>query len=109
MKGPRLWLAVVGVALFAAAPAHAFRCGTRIITRGDPAAKLLRFCGEPVSVQSRVSQRSYVADFGRVFPGIVEEVVIEEWTYNRGPHQLMRVVRLENGVVAEIEILGYGY
>ena len=38
-----------------------------------------------------------------------EEVVIEEWTYNRGPHQLMRVVRLENGVVAEVEILGYGY
>ena len=50
MKGPRLWFAVVGVALFAAAPAHAFRCGTRIITRGDPAAKLLRLCGEPVSV-----------------------------------------------------------
>ena len=40
---------------------------------------------------------------------IVEEVVIEEWTYNLGPHQLIRVVRLENGFVADIKHLGYGY
>jgi hypothetical protein len=95
--------------LLAVSPAHAFRCGTRIITRGDHADKILRFCGEPASVQTRVTQRSYVSDFGRVFPGIVEEIVIEEWTYNLGPHQLIRVVRLENGVVAEIKHLGYGY
>jgi hypothetical protein len=50
-----------------------------------------------------------VLDLGRVYPGIVEEVVIEEWTYNFGPHQLIRVVRLENGVVAEVKMLGYGY
>lgn len=97
------------VLLLAVTPAHAFRCGTRIITRGDPADKILRFCGEPASVQTRVSQRGYVTDFGRVFPGMVEEVLIEEWTYNLGPHQLMRVVRLENGLVADIKHLGYGY
>jgi hypothetical protein len=39
----------------------------------------------------------------------VEDVVIEEWTFNFGPHQLMRVVRLENGTVAEIKYLGYGF
>jgi hypothetical protein len=92
-----------------AAPAHAFRCGTRIITRGDHADKILRFCGEPASVQTRISQRGYVTELGRVFPGVVEEVVIEEWTYNLGPHQLIRVVRLENGFVADIKHLGYGY
>jgi hypothetical protein len=95
--------------VLAAAPAHAFRCGTRIITRGDHAEKMLRFCGEPASVQTRIQTRGYVSDFGRVFPGVVEEVVIEEWTYNLGPHQLMRVVRLENGLVADIKHLGYGY
>jgi Protein of unknown function (DUF2845) len=62
-----------------------------------------------VSVQTRISQRGYGADFGRVLPGIFEEVVIEEWTYNLGPHQLIRVVRLENGFVADIKHLGYGY
>jgi hypothetical protein len=95
--------------LLAVGPAHAFRCGTRIITQGDPADKILRFCGEPTSVQTRVTTRTYVTDLGRVFPGVVEEVVIEEWTYNLGPHQLMRVVRLENGLVADIKHLGYGY
>ena len=97
------------VLLLAAAPAHAFRCGTRIITRGDHSDKLLHHCGEPDSVQTRFAQRSVFTSFGRYLPGIVEEVVIEEWTYNRGPHQLMRVVRLENGFVAEIKHLGYGY
>jgi hypothetical protein len=95
--------------LLAVSPAHAFRCGTRIITRGDHADKILRFCGEPASIQTRISQRSYVSKVGQVYPGVVEEVVIEEWTYNMGPHQLIRVVRLENGLVAEIKHLGYGY
>ena len=95
--------------LLAVTPAHAFRCGTRIITRGDHADKILRFCGEPASVQTRYAQRNYVSGLGRVLPGVVEEVVIEEWTYNLGPHQLIRVVRLENGFVADIRHRGYGY
>lgn len=110
MTGRRLRTAIAALLLLAAvAPAHAFRCGTRIITRGDHAEKMLRFCGEPASVQSRLQTRGYISEFGRVFPGIVEEVVIEEWTYNLGPHQLIKVVRLENGFVTEIKQLGYGY
>ena len=95
----------------ASAPAHAFRCGTRLISRGDNADKVLHFCGAPVSVQTRLGERSFVDELGRtyLFPGLVEDVVIEEWTYNLGPHQFMRVVRLENGLVAEIKQLGYGY
>jgi len=108
--GRSWWLIASVVLLLAAAPAHAFRCGTRIITRGDHADKLLHFCGDPVSVQTRFAQRSVGLGPGRFYsPGIVEEVIIEEWTYNLGPHQLMRVVRLENGVVATIKHLGYGY
>jgi hypothetical protein len=108
---PKKLLTVIATLLLmlAVSPAHAFRCGTRIITRGDHADKILRFCGEPASVQTRISQRSYVSKLGRVYPGVVEEVVIEEWTYNMGPHQLIRVVRLENGFVADIKHLGYGY
>jgi hypothetical protein len=106
------WSAIaLAITLLAASlPAHAFRCGTRIIARGDHVTKLLEFCGEPANVQSRYAQRSLVGNFGRVYvPSYVEEVLIEEWTYNLGPYQLMRTVRLENGVVAEIRNLGYGY
>ncbi|RPI64025.1 MAG: DUF2845 domain-containing protein [Lysobacterales bacterium] len=95
-------------ALAAAAPAHAFRCGSRIITTGDHADKILRYCGEPASVQVRVLQLPYVRDW-RPYPKIIEEVVVEEWIFNRGPQQLMRSVRLENGFVTEIKSLGYGY
>jgi hypothetical protein len=104
--------AVLAVALLAASlPAHAFRCGTRIIARGDHVTKLLEFCGEPANVQSRYAQRTLVGNYGnRVYiPGYLEEVLIEDWTYNLGPYQLMRSVRLENGFVKEIRNLGYGY
>jgi hypothetical protein len=103
-------VAIAGMLLIAAtAEAHAFRCGTRIITRGDHFDKILRFCGEPTAVQTRFQTRAYVNEFGRVYPGLVEEVVVEEWTYNLGPHQLMRLVRLENGFVEEVKALGYGH
>lgn len=110
MSSKRIRLSVVALlALAAAAPAHAFRCGSRIITRGDHADKILRYCGEPVSVQSRVVQMPYVTEHWLRYRGSIEEVVVEEWVYNLGPRHLMRAVRLENGFVAEIKSLGYGY
>ena len=104
--GAVLVLVMLGTSL----PAHAFRCGTRIISRGDHASKLLDFCGEPAAIQTRLAQRSFGADYRRAFvPAFVEDVWIEEWTYNFGPSKLMRLVRIENGWVTEIRTLGYGY
>jgi hypothetical protein len=108
------WISVtVAVAALATSlPAHAFRCGTRVITRGDHASKLLEFCGEPDAVQTRLAQRPFVSRDvrGHVYlPGFAEDVWVEEWTYNLGPNKLMRLVRMENGFVAEIRHLGYGY
>ena len=95
--------------LAASAPAHAFRCGQRLIARGDPAEKVLQYCGEPVAVTKRLKQRSYFIESGLRVPGAIEEVVVEEWTYNLGPRLLMRMVVLENGYVEEVRPLGYGY
>lgn len=101
---------IAAVALLGSAAAEAMRCGSRIIGRGDHAAKLLDFCGEPSSVRSRLAQRTPGSARGQMLlPGFIEEVWIEEWTYNFGPYKLMRQVRLENGVVTEIRHLGYGY
>ena len=66
----------------------AFRCGNRLVSEGDPAAKVLSY-GEPVGVQQRVIYRSGFTrprcDYG---PGIhfhqvdydrsYEEVLVEE-------------------------------
>lgn len=111
MRGLRRNVVVLAGLMAAAAPAYAFRCGTRVITAGDPADKVLHFCGEPVSVQTRHAERPYIDELGRsyLYRGLIEEVVIEEWTYNLGPHQFMRLVRIENGRVVEVKPLGYGY
>ena len=102
--------ALVLVMLGVSAQAHAFRCGNRIISRGDHSSKLLHYCGEPASVQTRLAQRTFGTGYNRVYiPGFVEDVWIEEWTYNLGPSKLMRFVRIENGFVTEIKNLGYGY
>lgn len=53
--------------LLAALPAYAFRCGTRVITQGDPADKVLQFCGSPVSVQTRRAERPYIDELGRSY------------------------------------------
>ncbi len=101
---------LIVLGLTTASNAFAMRCGTRLITRGDHISKLLRYCGRPDFVQSRLAQRPYYSRYGRVlYSGLFEEVSIEEWTYNLGPNKLMRVVKMENGIVREIRHLGYGY
>lgn len=90
--------------------ALALRCGTRIIGEGDHVTKLLHYCGEPHSVRTRTAQRALFGNVDNVpFPGFVEDVRIEDWTYNFGPRKLMRMITLENGVVVRIKQLGYGY
>jgi hypothetical protein len=54
-------------------------------------------------------ERGYVDEYGRRFRGFTEELIVEEWTMNFGPRHLMRVIRLENGFVADVRTLGYGY
>jgi hypothetical protein len=123
----RICIFAVGTLLLAQ-PAIALRCGSRLISDGAPQGKVLRYCGEPESVQVRTLVRAGLPrnrSFGRArhrFDARIsndsglflaerayEEIVIEEWTYNFGPRRLMRVIRFENGLVTSIKQLGYGY
>lgn len=104
---------VLGLALFVASPAFAFRCGTRLVAEGDSRAEVVAKCGEPadIATQRSVFRRPVVWTYGRPYY-IGEnyiEVDVENWTYNLGPHKLMRRLRFEGGVLADIETLGYGY
>ena len=93
-----------------AAPAHALRCGQKVISEGDHATRLLRFCGEPTAVDSRVARRLHVGDItAAFFPTLFNDILVEEWTYNFGPRRLMRVVTIEEGLVTDIRTLGYGF
>jgi hypothetical protein len=112
----RAFVSAVFAALLLAIAAPAFadgmRCGSKLVTSGDPRAKVRQFCGEPTDVQTRqILRRPYFNFGGRVLSygdGYVE-VPVEIWTYNFGPYKLMRQVRFVDGRVEDIETLGYGY
>jgi hypothetical protein len=105
--------AVLVLGLLACSPAFAFRCGSKIVTEGDSRTEVAAKCGEPADVvqMQSVYRRPVIWSRGRPYY-IGEdflEVPVEAWVYNLGPNKLMRRVRFENGIVVEIETLGYGY
>ena len=115
---------LVATSLLAPASAWAMRCGSHLILKGDPKAKVLQYCGEPVDKSERYALRpgSYpnrgsgisindneVVAGDRYYVYGRTEVKVEEWTYNFGPNKLMRRVRFADGVVEEVKSLDYGY
>ncbi len=94
------------------ASADSMRCGGKLVREEDTASEVRAKCGEPTDVQRRTILRRPYYDFhGRIVyygDGLVE-VPVEVWTYNFGPYKLMRRVRIVDGLVDEIETLGYGY
>lgn len=116
MRTPLLiGLALSAMTMVLAMPAHAdgMRCGSRLIRDGDARAEVRAFCGEPADVQTRTILRRPVYNRvnGRIvyFGDGLAEVPVETWTYNFGPNKLMRRVRFVDGLVEEVETLGYGY
>ncbi len=105
--------AVLILGLLASSPAFAFRCGSKLVSEGDTRTEVLAKCGEPADkvTQRSVYRRPMIWAHGRPYyiGDDYMEVPVESWTYNLGPNKLMRRVRFENGLVADIETLGYGY
>ena len=105
-------LSTLLLAIALPASADNMRCGNRLLGNGDPRAKVRQLCGEPADIQTQSILRRPTFNFGgRILAygdGYVE-VPVEIWTYNFGPYKLMRQVRFVDGIVEEIETLGYGY
>jgi hypothetical protein len=105
-------LLICGLLWTLPASADAMRCNGRLIGDGDTRAEVRALCGNPADVQTRtILRRPFVNFHGRLvhFGDGLIEVPIETWTYNFGPYKLIRRVRFVDGIVEEIETLGYGY
>lgn len=91
------------VLLLTPLPSHAtesVRCGSRLASVGMAAAEVLSVCGEP-------SYRDVWAQPGSYGGGYLGNV--EEWTYNFGSSQLLRVMRFRQGRLQRIDTDGYGF
>jgi hypothetical protein len=103
---------VAALVLAMASTANAFRCGNRIVTEGDSRIDVLARCGRPSDVVTSSLQRRR-HDFYRGYRTYIadgyEDLPVEYWTYNLGPNRLMQRLRFVDGIVVDIETLGYGY
>jgi hypothetical protein len=97
-----------GLLLSGPAPADSMRCGSKLMSDGDPSDKVLAYCGEPASVERREILRGYGYHRG-VTVHSSYEVAVEMWTYNFGPHKLMYRLRFEDGLLVDVDTLSHGY
>lgn len=99
-------LALLGiVALAAAMPSFALRCGSRVVDRGALDVQVLSRCGDPYW---RATRGEFLV---RGEGGPIEQRLerrIEDWYYNFGPSRLAVRLRFVDGVLEAEETLGYG-
>ena len=105
---------LVAAPLLLPSPAQAsgFSCGTRVVTDGMEQIEVRAACGEPAQVtRTSILRRPVIWRHGRPWY-VGEDVVpvpVETWVYNFGPTRLMRKLRFEDGVLKDVETLGYGH
>lgn len=102
-----------------ASDAWGLRCQGRIVSLGDTRYQVMAKCGPPSFVEERYEERirlsedrPHVYDPGErryLRPWVLQQVLIEEWTYNFGPHSLMYYLRFENGFLNDIRTGDYGF
>lgn len=110
-------LVLAATALLASDPAHALRCGSRLVKDGMYESEVKAICGEPISERrlgyvlrshiDRTHGLSKTRYYG--YGGFYREVLVTELIFNFGPRKLMRKMRFEGGILTSIETIGYGY
>jgi hypothetical protein len=92
--------------LLAYQDAFAFRCGNKLVSKGDAKITVLDKCGKPDSIdrwsEELIDQPDTDAEH-RVLR------INERWVYNPGPAQFIRIVTFVDGRVTTIETGGRGF
>jgi Protein of unknown function (DUF2845) len=81
-------------------------CKGGIVSVGDSRIDLVTKCGEPDWKDSHTEEISEWLDKDTKTKLIV---TVDEWTYNFGPSQLIRIVTMKNGRISDIRTGNYGY
>jgi len=105
-----LCLVIAGETVAFRGGSTSMRCGTLLVSLGDTKLETLLKCGEPVwreTVADGYGPSFYFRRDGRTFR--TYSGFFEEWTYNFGPQQFMRILRFQNGRLVDIQLGEYGY
>lgn len=118
----RLITATLLLVVLVAAPAHAFRCGNKIVIENMHEQQVLNACGEPTAVRHLgytlrsvdLRARRGLSPTPRTrsyshYGYYTEEVVVTEYVYNFGPRKFMQRLIFEGSILVSIESIGYGY
>ena len=89
------------------ASAESLRCNGQSVSEGDTRLALRYKCGEPLMADTYCAPVYYAPTYQPVpepFASIVVPCqLVEEWLYDRGPGNLLAVVRIRSGVVQSIQ------
>lgn len=91
--------------------AWSLRCGSGIVSQGDPVFALRQRCGEPAQVE-HFENKTPIERYDPLNDRFIlqyQSDPYEIWTYNFGPRRLINRVTIRNGLVERIDTGGYGY
>jgi hypothetical protein len=82
-----------------------FRCGSRLIGPGQTVDDVYALCGDPTDRAVSTELVTF-----RVAPdvAVTRPVVVDVWTYDRGPQQFVRFLTFRNGVLVDVDEGSYG-
>jgi len=103
---------LIGLVLGWLTSAEAMRCGQRIITLGYTKTEVVDRCGDPSAIDQRYEEEitSTVVDpLTKQSVLRTVSILVEEWTYNFGPHSLLYVLLFKENRLVKIDTRGYGY
>ncbi|MDQ3797443.1 MAG: DUF2845 domain-containing protein [Pseudomonadota bacterium] len=74
-------------------------CDNQIVDEGDRTFDVLRKCGEPTFVYRRFESLLFAYPFG---------IEVQDWYYDFGSNQFVRMLRFRNNRLVSVKIGGYG-
>lgn len=85
-------------------------CDPAVLSVGKLTLEVLSLCGDPAVRDEWQEGVGLVSEVGGVhYPAGVATRTIALWTYDFGPSQFVRYVRIEEGKVTRVETGSYGY
>jgi hypothetical protein len=94
-----------------------FRCGNgRLVDEGQQSSEVLNLCGDPDSADSHEERRTVRRTVWTTVAGVpvaTEEevtvsVMVDEWTYDLGPHKFIRHLAFEQNRLVRVWTTGRG-